>query len=146
MFGKRKIHISDILIYGRYYSLLEYEIIDPIYWFKLSDYKIYDGEKLIENGMFEDASHLKKSEQFIPLFKTDITKVEKDFVEQFCPNEKSVIDDIERANPSYNYDIAFREFIETHPLLENWFEFEYERLEHDAVRWCMVNGIRYSLK
>lgn len=147
MFFKKRLKIDTVtLLYGRHYPLEKYDIVDPIYWVRKSNYKIYDGQELIKKGVFRDAKELLESGEYIPFSKTNITKTKKDFIQKYCPEAQSEIEQIIKSTPDIDFDIAFRIFIEVHPLKDEWDNYVSDRLERDIVKWCEENNIPYVIK
>ena len=146
---KREIKITqDFINYG---LDLSYEVnanntVDPMFWLRKSNYKIYDGEKLIEKGKYKSVYELKKSKKYITLYKTDIVVEEKDFVEKFYPELEKDILDILKKYPKYNYDSAFYYIISKNSKREeHWCKYLKERLIADAVSWCEKYNLRYAI-
>ena len=146
MIFKKQFKINLItILYSRYYQNEKSEIIDPIYWLKKTNYKIYNGEQLINKGKFKNASALIASEKYIPYSKTNISQVEMEFINKFCPEAKKEIENIQRSAPDSDFDIAFRIFIETHPLNDKWGIYLTEHLRDDVIKWCIKNRIKYTI-
>lgn len=146
---KRKIRITEYFIncgLDLSYDVNTNATVDPLFWLRKSNYKVYDGEELIEKGEFKNADELEKSEKYIPLYKTDIVVEEKAFVEKFYPELEKDILDILKKYPEYNYDSAFNYIIPKDSKRENhWCKYLYERLIEDAVSWCEKHNLRYAI-
>mgnify|MGYP003302869824 CR=1 FL=1 len=71
--------IKSIVSYGRYYP----SSVDAgvTYWlFSISDYKIYATEDMITIFHYTNCLEIEQSGMFIPLFKTDIEKLEEEYL------------------------------------------------------------------
>lgn len=137
--------IREIIDYGRYYSSEEYNIIDPLYWLKVSNYKIYDGEELIERKKVKNAEDLRLCGKYIPLFKTDIDSLYAEFVRKHYPEVQNNILEIVKSDPDYDYGTAFRIYFEATEAEKVWWDFEEKRLKEDAIQWCRDNKLSYAL-
>ena len=147
MLFRKKFKINGVtLLYGKYYPSGNHNIVDPIYWFRKTNYKIYDGEELIEKGIFKNAKELLESDKYIPFSKTNITKTKQDFIQKYCPEAQSEIEQIIKSEEDIDFDIAFRIFIEVHPLKDEWDNYVSDRLEKDIIKWCEKNNIPYVIK
>ena len=58
-------------------------------------------------------------------------------------DEKGIIK-LLMKNPHYDYDIAFKKYIEEKKLEHEWFEYERKHLFHDAEVWCKQFGLPYK--
>lgn len=129
------VNIDDLSEYGRFYSDLKEH---TQWWFCIADYKIYDGEKIIAQFAYENQEMIAASDIFLPLFRTDIIALEKEFLKKFAYEGDFTCED-----PS-NFDLSFKIYIEDF-LEREWYAFEKEQLCKDAVKWCEENGIPYRI-
>ena len=132
------IDINKIIFYGRYYDD-EKNLYDISWWLCLDDYKVYHTETLMTDYSYKSIFEIEQTSKFIPFFKTDIIKLEKEFMKDF--NNK-VFNKILLDNNN-SYDIAFRIFIERGFLIDSWSDFEKSHLQKDAISWCKKNHIPY---
>lgn len=131
------VSIEDISIYGRFYSDLENHVK---WWFCLLDYTIYDTESVISNFNYKNEESILLSGVFISLFKTDIIKLEQEFLTTLSISKETVpfsYDDIT------SFDRNFKIYIEENFLVRDWYYFEKEHLYNDAIKWCKRNGIAF---
>lgn len=139
------ITISEIMFYGRYYSdeMFTYDIS---WWLCLKDYKVYHTETLMTDYSYENISEIKKSLSFIPLFKTDIIQLEKEFVERL--NNKTFNKNLDKilVDNNCSYDVAFKIFIEKEFMVDSWSEYEKSNLVKDAIAWCRDNYLPYKMQ
>lgn len=138
------INISKIMFYGRYFDDEDnkYEIS---WWLCVDDYEIYHIETLFSEYSYESISEIEETSNFVPLFKTDILQLEKEFINKL--NNKTLLNSFSKillAN-SDSYDVAFRVFIEREFLVDYWSEFEKSQLQKDAIAWCKQNHIPYTM-
>lgn len=129
--------VNDIIYYGRYYSCIKNEY-DNYWWFDLINYTIVSVDELITDMDFKDYDEICKSEYYIPLFKTDIILLEKQFMLNYHSSKFEKI-----AKTSLDYDVAFKTFIEYEHVAVYWHEYERSALYSDAVLWCKKNHIAY---
>ncbi|MBR2315454.1 MAG: hypothetical protein IKA56_02305 [Clostridia bacterium] len=136
------VDINKILDYGRYYEESEY--IYPIrWWFCLIDYEVYETEELFDKYSFATIEEIKNNDNYIELFKTNITMLKKEFILKYEYTDKTLINIMKQRN--CNYDVAFRIYIEVdRTLTELWREYRHNRLYGDAIKWCKENCIRYK--
>lgn len=137
------LNINEVVYYGRYFSdeKNNYEII---WWLCLDDYKVYNSDLLLTDYSYKNIFEIKESLKFIPFFKTDIIKLEKDFI---CSlNNKTVLKEFNKLLLSNNneYDLAFKKFVERTFLFDSWKTFEKKQLINDAIAWCINNNIPYT--
>lgn len=129
------VNIEDISAYGRFYS----DIKDHVkWWFCLTDYKIYDTESVISKFNYGNEESIVSAGVFIPLFKTDVIKLEREFLASMSINRSNMpfcCDDIS------DFDRNFKIYIEENFLVREWYYFEQERLCKEAINWCKTNGI-----
>ena len=131
--GLMKVNIDEICEYGRFYSDLKEH---AQWWFCIADYNIYDGEEMAAKFAYYDKEMIVAAGGFVPLFRTDVIALEKEFLEEFAYEGDFVCED-----PS-DFDLSFKKYIESF-LEREWYAFEKERLCKDAVKWCKENGIPY---
>ena len=129
------VSIDELSEYGRFYSDLEEH---TKWWFCTTDYKVYETEEIIAQFSYENQEMIAASDTFLPLFRTDIIALEKEFLEEFAYEGDFVCED------SSNFDLSFKIYIEDF-LEREWYAFESDRLCKDAVKWCKENGIPYRI-
>ena len=129
------VSIDELSEYGRFYSDLEEH---TKWWFCTTDYKVYETEEIIAQFSYENQEMIAASDTFLPLFRTDIIALEKEFLEEFAYEGDFVCED------SSNFDLSFKIHIEDF-LEREWYAFEKEQLCKDAVKWCEENGIPYRI-
>ncbi|MBR4013433.1 MAG: hypothetical protein IKJ00_03970 [Clostridia bacterium] len=136
------VKISDIWYYGKSYSE------KVIWWFCKIDEKIYQTEEILYKFNFTDEYSIIQSNCYIPLFKTDIVSLEKEYMQTLPYNIQKSFDKNFKTNSFDSYDLAFKEFLDTYSYdfnySYNWYEFEEKRLKNDAIIWCKQNSINYK--
>ena len=134
------LNIDDIIYYGRYYSC-ENEKKETMWWYNCVTNKVYSTQELVDNFSFNNQDNIMQSNNYIPLFKTDVIELEKVFLNQFYPRLVKIV-----YNNSLNcdYDISFKRVIERNNLQREWFEYEKSQLRKDAIEWCCKNNLPYS--
>lgn len=133
------------MFYGRYFND-ENSLYDISWWLCLTTFDIYDTETLIANYSYKSIAEIKETAKFIPFFKTDIIRLEKEFIKEI--NNKTLLNSFNKllfAN-NCNYNIAFRMFIEREFLVDSWSEYEKAQLKEDAIIWCKENHIAYTIE
>lgn len=136
-----KLDINDVIIYGSCE-----DDCDDIYWLEINNYTFFSTTELIDDFLYIDSADIEKSEKYIQLFNRNIVELEKEYIERF--NEKSMKDDIQlilEGNEDYDYNLAFKIFIEESGLDQDWFEYKRSVLIADAIQWCKKNNIPYYL-
>ncbi|MBQ2694678.1 MAG: hypothetical protein IJF57_03910 [Clostridia bacterium] len=138
-----KVDLIDATLFGEWSSEdeLAYDVSS---WFEKSSFQFFTTDKLIENFGYKNYNEIESCGHFIPVFKTDVVALKKEFVTNLrskeVENEIQAI--IERKNRGY--DVAFRIWGEEHPTLwGEYHEFERDRLLRDAEKWCKYNSIPY---
>lgn len=136
------IKIKSIVSYGRYYpSLVDADV--TYWWFCVNDCKIYSTETLITDFHYTDSVDIEQSGVFIPLFKTDIEKLEKEYLLTRPNEEIREYRKVKEKNSGTDPDTIFKIFVDRMCLWKSWYAFEYQRLFQDAVSWCNANHIAY---
>jgi len=133
------IDLNEILYYGRFYPDAPGGE-KPAWWLCVSDHAVLDTETVRKNFSYADTEKIEASGQFLPLFRTDIPRLEKEFMQN--RDEKAILRLCEN-NPQWDYDIAFKVYIEERQLTREWFEFERAHLRRDAEDWCRQHGLPY---
>ncbi len=133
---------ASIVGYGRYYpGTIDADV--TYWWFSLYDYKVYATEDLIANFHYTDDSEIEQSGIFIPLFKTNIEELEKEYLLTRTDKEVREYKKIKEKNKGSDPDTIFKIFVDRMCLWKSWYYFEYQRLSQDAVQWCRENYIVY---
>ncbi len=134
--------IKSIVSYGRYYpSSVDAGV--TYWWFSISDYKIYATEDMITIFHYTNCWEIEQSGMFIPLFKTDIEKLEEEYLLTLTNKEVQEYMRIKEKNKGAEPDTIFKIFIDFMGLWKNWYTFEYQQLLQDAIKWCKANNIVY---
>lgn len=128
--------IEELMYYGRYYSFESKGY--HLWWFDLQKANVYQYDELIQKFGYSSQEEIVSSGMFVPLFETDIVKLEHEFL--LLRNYKQ----IKRLEKQLNsdFDTEFKVFIEKNDLIKSWHDFEYNRLYQDAIVWCRENHIR----
>lgn len=122
--------IEELAPYGRYYRREDEGF--QFWWFDLQKDSVCSYEDLLQMFGYSNEEEILSSDNFIPLFRTDIEEVEKEFLLTRGLKIKTDGD----------FDIEFRIYIERKHLETAWYEFESSRLRKDAAEWCRKNHIR----
>lgn len=143
--------------YGRYDP--EYgEVLS--YWFCLEDYSILEETKLLEKLGYESAEQLNNDTFFIPVWKTNITDLKKEFLNG-KGEYRSYIEEIEKIRQDYTkfqkhhmpwyecsfsqaFNMFFNDGYPGGPVWDEWERYMDERLRSDFVAWCEKYHIRYE--
>lgn len=128
--------IEELMYFGRYYSF-EYEGYH-LWWFDLQNAIVYQFNELIQKFGYSSEEEIISSGYFLPLFETDIVKLEHEFLLQY--NLKPIETSTKQSN--LDFDTEFKIFIEKKALVKSWHDFEYDRLYQDAITWCIKNNIK----
>ena len=126
--------IEELMYYGRYYDF-EYEG-HCLWWFDLNSGKVHQYDELINKFRYSSQEAIVSSGMFIPLFETNIVKLEQEFLK--LNNYK--VEQLKKPENS-DFDTKFKVFVEENNLMEFWRDFEYHRLYQDAIIWCNENSI-----
>lgn len=141
-----KIDLIDAALFGEWSSEdeLEYEILS---WYEKSSFQFFSTEKLIEEFGYKDYNEIESCGHFIPVFKTDVVALKKEFVANLHSSEvEDEIHEIMKRKKRI-YDVAFKIWGEEHPTLwGEYYEFERDRLLKDAEKWCKDNNIPYYFR
>ena len=145
-----KVEIRNIIMFGKWYSEEENEY-EENYWFEKSSSAIFYSGKLIEEFGYKDCGEIKSSGHFIPLFKTDIIELEKEFIANYPDKsvEETINNIIKNNNNGYapGYGVAFSILLQDYPEFDEfsreYHSFEKNRLTKDAEEWCERNNIPY---
>lgn len=105
------------------------EYAEPTCWFCVFDYRCYDGETLRNRGVGKEERTPENG--YIPLFRTNMRAVVKDFLRSQSPKEyEPIFEEYE------DFDKAFNIFLYRCSLYKKWILYRNRRLKRDAVRWC----------
>lgn len=144
-----KIDLSDAAFSGEWNSEKEIEF-EINYWFEKSSFQFYFTGKLINEYGYKDYDEIKSSGYFIPVFKTDIVALEKEYVSKFLSDEVAdeIISIMEQNKDKHinctGYNVAFLTFCDEHEhLYDDYQKYEINQLNKDAKKWCEENNIPY---
>lgn len=129
------LNICDVVYYGRFYCDEVYEY-ETRWWLDRKDFKVYSTEELLSRFGFEDYHAIEVCYDLIPVFKTDIIALEKEFIKKYTGGGN--IDEYDCL-----YDRKFKEYIDRKLLIQEWYEFERRKLIEDAILWCQFYKIPY---
>lgn len=133
--------IDEIIYYSRHYSD---EFVGDYWWFNKDDYKIYSIKKLnvIFKNKFLDDYRNQLLTHYIPVFKTEMTDLERNYI-----NSKNDIKLSKKFDSIalVDYDRYFKRYIEQNQLHNDWWDYERKSLTKDAIRWCKINHIKCRL-
>ncbi|MBQ2842181.1 MAG: hypothetical protein IJE72_04020 [Clostridia bacterium] len=144
-----KIDLTDAAFYSTWNSEkeLKYEFNN---WLEKSSYQFFYTEKLIDEFGYKDYAEIEASGHFIPVFKTDIVALKKEYVLRFLSKEAAdeilMIMEYNRNKHSNftGYDVAFNIFCEEHEdIFDDYWNYERSHLLKDAEKWCKGNGVPY---
>lgn len=138
-----KVDLTNAALFGEWCSEdeLEYKVLS---WYEKSSFQFFSTEKLIEEFGYKDYNEIESCGHFIPVFKTDVVAIKKEFVANLHSNEvekeiQTIID-----SKKCSYDVAFKIWGEVHKRLRReYYDFEHDRLLKDAEKWCKENNIPY---
>lgn len=130
--------IEELMFYGRYYSFEDAGY--HLWWFDSYSGSIYEFYELINKLGYFSQEDIISSERFIPLFETDIVKLEQDFLRAYNYEVKQLENAVDM-----DFDTKFKIFVEKNNLTELWKKFESCRLYHDAIVWCNDNFIKKTM-
>lgn len=145
-----KIDLTVAVFYGEWCSEedSEYEVHA---WFEKSSLKFFYTSNLINKFGFKNFEEIENSGHFIPVFKTDIIALQKEFIANYPDKEiEETINEI-IANDNFGYDsgyeVAFRILTQDYPefneFCDKYFNYEQSVLLENAQKWCSENGIPY---
>lgn len=145
-----KVEIRNIIMFGEWDREEDYKYEENC-WFEKSSCTVFYSSNLIEEFGYKDCGEIKSSGHFIPLFKTDIVALQKEFIANYP--DKSVEETInyilENDNFGYasGFSVAFRiltsDYPEFNEFSREYHAFEKKRLTKDAEEWCERNHIPY---
>lgn len=127
--------IEELMYYGRYYNFEKRNY--HLWWFDVSRATVVLYEDVKRNFGYASQEEIVSAGAFVPLFETDIIELEKDFLRLYNFH----LDENNKQDNS-DFDTKFKCFIEKHNLLKQWFDFERDRLERDALTWCKANNLQ----
>lgn len=144
-----KVDLLNAAFCGEWCS--EEEKFEITYWFEKSSFQFFYTGKLIDEFGYKDCAEIESSGHFIPVFKTDIITLQKDFIANYHNKEieETINNIIEKDNYGYDlgYEVAFRiltqDFPEYDDFAKEYYAFEKKQLKKDAEKWCRENNIPY---
>ena len=128
--------IDEIAYYGRYYGQdIDH---DPYnWWFCLFDYKCYNLDELQEFGF--DYDDLNYDNGYIPLFRTDVSLLAKQFLSYQVKSDYQPI-----ISKYDDFFIAFNVYLDHYSKGCEWHLFEKGSLKRDAIKWCKDYHLRWK--
>ncbi len=138
-----KVNIDSIIYYGRFFASIT-DAKKQYWWFCLSDYTVYNECQLFSEYGYKSYDELNESKRFIPLFKTDIEKLEEHFLKSLTKTDIKAYNQIKQKSEIQDPDVIFKCFIDYQQLWKQWYNFERRALTQDAIRWCKEYGIAYQ--
>lgn len=146
-----KVDLKEVAFHGEWCSESdpEYKVTN---WFEKSSMQFFYTGKLIDEFGYKDCDEIELSGHFIPVFKTDVVALKKEFVAAFYSREveEEILMIMERNKNRHRnftgYDVAFKIFCEEHEdFWDAYWDYERGRLLEDAEKWCKENSIPYYL-
>lgn len=145
-----KVDLKDAAYYGKWDSE-EDSWCDVHAWFEESSFKFFYTSNLIDEFGYKDCDEIKESGFFIPVFKTDIIALQKEFIANYHDKqiEETMNTIIENDNYEYDsgYEVAFRILTQDYPQFDEfsneYFNYEKQQRLQDAENWCLENDIPY---
>lgn len=131
------ISINSIMYYGRSFDV-QYD-----WWFCLEDERVYSSDEMRLLFGFSNEDQIIESGVFLKLFKTDIPSLKKLFVKNYPYHKLEKMITAICNQEKVDFNVAFNICAETAPFRFDWFSFEKQQLESDAVSWCESNGLPY---
>lgn len=145
-----KIDLTDAAFYGNWCSEedSEYEVNA---WFEKSSFGFFYTSNLINKFGYKNFEEIENSGYFIPVFKTDIIALQKEFIANYPDKkiEKTMNEIIANDNFGYSsgYEVAFRILTQDYPEFDEfcnkYFDYEQNILLENAQKWCAENEIPY---
>lgn len=145
-----KIDLKKAACYGEWCSEedSEYEVNA---WFEKSSFKFFYTSNLINKFGYKNFEEIENSGHFIPVFKTDIIALQKEFIANYPDKEieETMNEIIANDNFGYNsgYEVAFRILTQDYPEFDEfcnkYFDCEQSVLLESAQKWCKENSIPY---
>lgn len=116
------------------------------YWFSLKDYILVDSSSLAD---LDNSEHISQSGYFVSLgYIPYFTVSNEELIRAYMPtikNEKLKQALLKLGNE--NYVESFWKYVNVYPELSECFnEFESKYLLDKAVKWCVENGIQYTVE
>ncbi len=148
--AKMKVDLKDAAYYGEWDSE-EDSWCDVHAWFEKSSFKFFYTSNLIDKFGYKDCVEIKESGYFIPVFKTDVIALQKEFIATYHDKqiEETMNTIIENDNYGYDsgYEVAFRILTQDYPQFaefsKEYFNYEKQKRLQDAKIWCRKNNIPY---
>lgn len=143
-----KIDLRDAAFYGAWCSEREREF-DILCWFEKSSFQFFYVEKLINEFGYKDCNEIEESGYFVPVFKTDIVALKKEFVANLHLKEvenelQAILEYNAKHRHCTGYDAAFNIFCEEHEDFQvDYQNYEQKQLLKEAEIWCNENAIPY---
>lgn len=141
------IKLVDMAHYGRHDSYDERSY--PIWWFdRESGTPIFVDDLMRKTGV-EDASQIDYEALeyvgIIPFFQVDILSLKREYVDKyFDPKEKKAL----LSLCGEEFDLSFNEAIDKidsyRDWRRDWYLYELNALEKEAIKWARRNRIRYE--
>ena len=139
-----KVEIRNIMTFGEWDSEEDYKYEENC-WFEKSSCTVFYSSNLIEEFGYKDCGEIKSSGHFIPLFKTDIIELEKEFIANYPDKsvEETINNIIKNNNNGYapGYGVAFSILLQDYPEFDE-FSKEYHSFEKTASQKMRKNGAK----
>lgn len=129
--------LTDLMYYGRYYR--DEREPNHTWWFDPNNKQIFLYDDLLKTFGYNSLEDIINFSEFIPLFETDIIKLEHQFISE-TQTKKVMIFFKDIADS--DFDREFKIFIEKESLIGTWHDFEKKNLYKDALKWCDENHIK----
>ena len=136
------VDINELKYYGQWYRGNDEDY--NWWWFSIYDEKVYNVDELMEKFSFETYEDILVAEGYIPLWKTDLIKVTRDFL-ILTKDKKS--EKFLQENSDEKVFGAFDTYVMSNDnyLTSWWYEYEDAALVNDAIKWCRKHGIPYKM-
>lgn len=144
----KKICISSILDYGRWYDGCSFDDGLPYFFLDLDDLEICDRDTLIreyglDSEILSDETALYYTYRFIPVFHVNIIAEIRRFFENM--NNRQISKEIKDLNPDQLH-IYFNKHMELNwGDSRRWYEHEKQCLTAAAIDWCKQFHIPYVI-
>ncbi len=144
-----KIDLSDAAFYSIWNSEkeLKYEVNN---WLEKSSFQFFYTGILIDEFGYKDYAEIEASGHFIPVFKTDIVALKKEYVSRFLYKEAAdeilmIMEHNKNKHSNFTgYDVAFNIFCEEHEdIYDDYWNYERCQRIKGAEKWCRENDIPY---
>ena len=129
------------MYYGEYYRWMGSPDL-VIFWYDPSDGQVYHYEDLMSEFGYQSQDEILWSGAFVPLFKTDIVELERQFIAGYKSKKLSKHFDSLSDDECHSEFSRLIHYEYISPW--TWGKFEREHLYHDALEWCRENHIKFE--